>query len=99
MKFYELAIGAVFNFRGKRYEKTAIPDRRHRDLPAVGTWYWRRRGGDEPFLPAEVAAEWKPSEVYWADRLEPAPGQGSPDCQTKVKGLDFTGGHGANGGQ
>lgn len=59
-RFYELAIGARFKFRGRRYEKVAMS--LARDI-----WGWANILQGEtvveskgPFLAAEVASRWKP---------------------------------------
>ena len=77
VKFYELALGAVFQFRGTRYQKLAMGL----------AWDEKRRGnifmgetevvseGEPKLLSAEEAAKWKPAERHWTDRLGLAPGQ------------------------
>ena len=66
MRFYELAIGAVFEFRGTRYAKTAMSmaedDRRWGNVFMGETVV----ASDGPLLPAEVAARWKPERGHWA---------------------------------
>jgi hypothetical protein len=76
MKFYELAIGARFVFRGQWFVKIAMSmaeDERH--------WGNIFQGGTEvesegPMLPADVAARWKPPDGHWTDGMILAPGQG-----------------------
>jgi len=76
MKFYELAIGARFAFRGERFEKTA-----HGMASGRGIGHVFRGVVDvvaeegAPLLPPEEAAKWKPDERDWADYLGPAPGE------------------------
>jgi len=76
VQFYQLAIGAEFEFRGQRYRKLAMSmaedDGRR--------WGHVFMGGIEvvsegPLLPAEVAERWRPSDIPWTDYLTPAPGQ------------------------
>ena len=82
MKFYELAIGAVFEFRGRRYTKIAMS--MTEDENRTGTIFM---GGAEVavevasvecgmangvLLPAEVAARWKPDLGHWAHVFDPA---------------------------
>jgi hypothetical protein len=70
VKFYELAIGAVFTVYGKTYTKTAMSmsaDERN--------WGCIFLGGvevesDGPLLPPEVAAKWKPDERQWPKEIE-----------------------------
>ncbi len=81
MKFYALAIGARFVFRGQEFEKTAMS---MAEVLADGHqrgWGNIFQGGTEvesegPLLPADVAARWKPREGHWADGMILAPGQG-----------------------
>jgi hypothetical protein len=62
--------GAVFGYRGNLYRKIAMsmaqemarPDGRNWGQIMVGN-VWVRSDG--PFLPAEVAAEWKPDWGHW----------------------------------
>jgi len=80
MKFYELAVGAVFTFRGKRFRKVAMSMAEGLDDGHQRGWSNIFLGGTEvvsdgPLLPAEVAAKWKPSDVYWTEYISPAPGQ------------------------
>ncbi|HZR18701.1 MAG TPA: hypothetical protein VFE51_15520 [Verrucomicrobiae bacterium] len=77
MQFYLLARGAVFEFNGRRFTKTAMSMARgedgngnvfagERDVVPVG----------QPLLLSEIeAARWKPSDVPWTDCITPAPGQ------------------------
>ena len=68
VQFYELAIGAVFEFRGKVYRKTAMSmaDDERNWGNIFQAWIKVESGG--PFLPREVAAKWKPDPAvlrYW----------------------------------
>ena len=78
MKFYELAVGAVFFFRGQRFEKTAMSAARGED--GCGHMFFGvtdvEPDGDQPLLPPEEAARWRGPDEHWADYLAPAPGQG-----------------------
>ncbi len=81
VRFYELAIGAVFRFYGRRYEKVAMSmaeDERRWGYVFGGDCEVEPEG-EARLLPPEVAALWKPSDRNWADDLEPAPGQGGRD--------------------
>jgi hypothetical protein len=75
VKFYELAVGAVFMVGGNVFRKTAMSMAEDdRCLSAI----FRPETdvvSDGPFLPAEVAEKWKPSDVYWTEYISPAPGQ------------------------
>ena len=77
MKFYELAPGAVFTFRGRRFTRTAMS--MAEDENRLGNIF---QGGTEVetegvplLLPPDVAAQWKPDERPWTDYITPAPGQ------------------------
>jgi hypothetical protein len=71
VQFYELAIRAVFEFRGCQYQKAAMS---MAEILAEGP----KRGwgsvfigetrvvSDGPLLPPEVAARWKPERGHWA---------------------------------
>jgi hypothetical protein len=76
MQFYRLAVGARFEYNGKRYLKTGMdavrdetgqPDcfRREWDVIPIG----------EPMLLSEAEAElWKPIDLeHWSDHLAPSP--------------------------
>ncbi len=78
VRFYELAVGAWFAFRGERFEKVAMSMARAEDW--TGCVF---RGetqvspeGDAALLPVQVAAQGRPSERHWTEDLGPAPGQG-----------------------
>ncbi len=87
MKFYLLAVGARFVFRGRAFVKVAMSlavladDQQAEGQQADGYqlgWGIMFLGetevvSDGPLLPADVAAEWKPSDVPWTDYLTPAP--------------------------
>jgi hypothetical protein len=88
VQFYELAIGAVFEFRGKRYQKTAMSmaeDERHWGNIFQG---WYKVESEGPFLPPEVAAKWKPDPAmlrYWGlDRYLES--EAKADGQSEVSG-------------
>jgi hypothetical protein len=75
IQFYQLAIGAEFEFRGRRYRKLAMS--MAEDELRCGNVF---QAGYEvvsegPLLPAEVAERWTPSDIPWTDYLTPAPGQ------------------------
>ena len=77
MKFYELAIGARFIFRGQRFEKIAMS--MARDEENCGNIFMGgtevEPDGEPLLLSPEEAAQWKPDERPWSDYLTPAPGQ------------------------
>ena len=76
MKFYELAIGARFVFRGRRFEKLGMSmaeDEGRAGHVFVGDAEVTADEGSL-LLPPEEAARWKPDHRDWADYLSPAPG-------------------------
>jgi hypothetical protein len=77
MKFYELAVGARFVFRGRRFEKIAMSmarDEEDRSSIFLGETEVVPEGVPLLLPPAE-AEWWEPARRYWADYLTPAPGQ------------------------
>jgi len=84
MKFYELAIGARFVFRGQRFEKIAIS--MARGLPGFGGIFMGETEvtpeAEALLLPPEEAAKWKPSDKHRTDYLTPAPGQRRAEGET-----------------
>ena len=66
MKFYELAIGARFEFRGRRFVKEAMS--MAQDEERMGTIFLGETDviSDGPLLPPEEAARWKPERGHWA---------------------------------
>ena len=77
MKFYELAIGAVFHFRGGRFKKIAMS--MASDEQGCGNIF---RGetdvetdGVPLLLSAAEAARWKPDDRHWTDYVTLAPGE------------------------
>ena len=84
MKFYELAIGARFKFRGLEFEKTA---RGFANGIGAGPKDHRYGGSfmhetevesDGPFLNEEEIGLWRPLPRPWTDYLTPAPPFGAP---------------------
>jgi hypothetical protein len=77
MQFYELAVGARFFFRGRRYEKIAMSMARDEDR--IGNIFMGETDvaadGETLLLLPEQAALWKPPERHWTDYLGPAHGQ------------------------
>jgi hypothetical protein len=77
MQFYQLAVGARFVFRGRKYRKIAMCMTEDEDR--VGHIFQGETeveaDGVLLLLPADEAERWKPSEEYWADHIKPAPGQ------------------------
>jgi hypothetical protein len=73
MKFYELAVGARYVFRGRRFEKTAMSmanDEKRCGRIFMGETEVTPDG--VPFLlPLEEAAKWKPDERHWTEYLTP----------------------------
>ncbi len=66
MKFYELAVGAVFTAWGRTYRKIAMSmaaDDRHWGSVFMGE---TEVVSDGPLLPPEIAAQWKPERGPWA---------------------------------
>ena len=76
MKFYELAIGGRFVFRGPRFEKIGMS--MAEDEKRAGHVFMGdaevSADGESLLLPPEEAARWKPNDRPWADYLSPAPG-------------------------
>ena len=70
VKFYELAIGARFVFRGRRYEKIAMS--MTRDDEGLGAIFMGEAEvvSEGPLLPPEEAARWKPERGHWAAVIE-----------------------------
>ena len=77
MKFYELAIGARFIFRGQRFEKLGMS--MAKDDKGIGSIFMGETevspDGVPQLLPPEEAAKWKPDDKHWTEYLGPAPGQ------------------------
>jgi hypothetical protein len=70
MKFYELAVGGVFTFRGQTFRKTAMSmaeDERRWGNVFLGE---TEIISDGPPLPPEVAAHWEPERGQWARLIE-----------------------------
>ncbi len=88
MKFYELAVGARFILRGRRFEKIAMS--MAEDEQGVGSILM---GGTEIvpdgvplLLPPEEAAKWKPSDRHWTEYLSPAPPPRAPGPRSLATG-------------
>lgn len=77
MQFYQLAKGARFEFRGRRYEKTAMS--MAADQNRCGVIFQAGTEivpiGEPLLLPAEMAEQWKPPAGHWTDYVTPAPGE------------------------
>lgn len=77
MKFYELAVGARFVFRGRRFEKIAMSMAKAEQ--GLGSLFMGETeivpDGVPLLLAAVEAAWWEPSDRHWTDYLSPAPGQ------------------------
>jgi hypothetical protein len=75
MRFYQLARGARFEFRGKRYLKTAMS--LAQDADRIGNVFQAETEvtpiGEPLLLPPEEAAKWKPSEIPWTAYITPSP--------------------------
>jgi len=87
--FYQLPIGARFEFRGRRYEKLALS--LARDEERCGNVFqdetevlWDRRPGEEAKPP-------RPPEPHWTSYLTPAPGQVAPGRE-RARSLEYAGG-------
>ena len=80
MQFYELAVGARFFFRGRRYEKLAMS--MAADEEQIGSVFMAETvvtaDGEPLLLSQEEAARWKPPEHHWTEHMAPAPGQRRP---------------------
>jgi hypothetical protein len=80
MKFYELAIGARFVFRGPRFEKIGMG--MAKEEQGLGSLFMVETeivpDGVPILLPPEEAAWWKPSDGHWTDYLSPAPAPREP---------------------
>jgi hypothetical protein len=75
MKFYELAVGAVFTVWGRTYRKTAMSMAEALDDGPRRGWGCVFFGetevvSDGPLLPPEVAAKWKPERGHWTAVVE-----------------------------
>lgn len=70
VKFYELAVGARFIFRGKGYRKIGMS--MADDAERVGTVFMGECDvvSDGPLLPAEEAAKWKPQRGIWTEMID-----------------------------
>jgi hypothetical protein len=70
VRFYELAIGAAFVFRGKSFVKEAMC--MAHDEQRLGTIFMGETvvESDGPLLPPEVAAQWKPYRGHWTAMIE-----------------------------
>ena len=71
--FFQLPVGARFEFRGRRYEKVALSmaddeERRGSVFPDHVEVAWDKRPGEESRPP-------RPAEPYWTEYLCTAPGQ------------------------
>ena len=75
MRFYELAVGAPFVFRGRRFEKIAMGMANNEQ--GHGSVFLGETevvpDGVPLLLPPEEAANWKPSDRHWTEYLSPAP--------------------------
>jgi|ERR1039458_7626088 hypothetical protein len=80
MKFYELAIGARYGFRGRRFEKTVMS--MANDDQGCGSIFMGETevtpDGVPLLLPATEAAKWKPDDRHWTEYLSPAPAPREP---------------------
>jgi hypothetical protein len=76
-KFYQLAKGARFEFRGKQFEKVAMS--MAVDVERCGNVFWGGTEitpiGEPLLLPPEDAEKWKPPTTHWTSIITPAPGQ------------------------
>ena len=88
MKFYELAVGARFILRGRRFEKIAMS--MARDEQGLGSLLM----GETEIVPDGVplllllaeAAWWKPSDRHWTEYLSPAPPPREPGPRALATG-------------
>jgi hypothetical protein len=75
MRFYELAVGAPFIFRGRRFEKIAMGMANNEQ--GHGSVFLGETvvvpDGLPLLLPPEEAAKWKPDDRHWTEHLSPAP--------------------------
>jgi hypothetical protein len=80
MKFYQLAIGARFIFRGRRFEKVAMSVAENEEK--LGKVFMGATevvpDGVPLLLPAAEAAKWKPDDRPWTEYLSPAPAPREP---------------------
>jgi hypothetical protein len=72
--FYQLPVGAIFEFRGRRFRKEALAmasdeDRCGNIFQEEAEVLWDRRPGEELRPP-------RPPEPPWWSHMSPAPGQG-----------------------
>jgi hypothetical protein len=75
MKFYQLALGAPFFFRGKRYVKCAMSmakDESGQGCVLLGETVVEP-DGEPQLLPPEEGAQWKPPERPWFSYMSKAP--------------------------
>ena len=79
MKFYQLAIGARFKFRGREFEKSArgfavgIGDGPMDHRYGAGFMLETEVESDGPFLTEAEIGLWRPSPRPWYENLSPAP--------------------------
>ena len=87
MKFYELAIGARFIFRERKYQKIAMGMAENEErLASIFLGETVVTADGEPLLlPPEEAARWKPDERHWSEYLARAPGAGPKMEDRKIK--------------
>ena len=88
IKFYELAIGARFVFRGRRFEKIGM-SMAEEEL-GLGSIFMGEAeivpDGVPMSLPPEEATWWKPSDRHWTEYLSPAPPPREPGPKALAKG-------------
>ena len=88
MKLYELAVGARFVFRGRRFEKIAMS--MANDEHGCGSIFLGETGvvpdGVPHLLPPEEAARWKPDDRHWTEHLSPAPRHKESEPRATVTG-------------
>jgi hypothetical protein len=82
--FYQLPIGARFEFRGRRYRKEALAmacdeDRCGNIFQEEAEVIWDRRPGEELKPP-------RPPEPPWWSYMSPAPGQGPARRVERTRG-------------
>jgi hypothetical protein len=79
MKFYELAIGARFVFRGRRFEKIGMGMANNEH--GCGSMFM----GKTEVAPEEAARR-KPNDKHWTEYLSPAPEPREPGPKARGTG-------------
>jgi hypothetical protein len=85
--FYQIPIGARFEFRGRRYEKLALSMARDEErcgniFQDEAEVFWHCKPSEQPAAP-------KPPRPHWTTHLCPAPGQRSEKLKPEIAGRNY----------